>query len=331
MRGGWLALGAVPFLVYACVGDSSEPLPDGGIDATTNDVVTNDVVATDAAADAQDAADAAATCSVTTAFGNKVTLAIGTTGVNVPGDTQSSFYASPDQLLAYLTRTVPDSGLGKDIWSVSRTTKAAVWGNTARADILNSEGGIDDFDPVLSNDETEIFFARSVGQNFAVVWTTLVGDAGPGVPAKVGATVNGLGDRVEPTWLNPSSQHLYLNVANVDAGLSYDIYRADRAGPGDGFASTFEATVNGPNNDKNAVLTSDDLAMYFASDRPGGDGGYDVYIATRASTSDDFGTPTPVTELNTSGDELPVWISSNGCLIVLTDNNTLFSYDRTPQ
>jgi Tol biopolymer transport system component len=67
-------------------------------------------------------------------------------------------------------------------------------------------------------------------------------------------------------------------------------------------------------------ISADELALYFFSERAGGAGGRDLYVATRASASDDFDTVRELVGLNTperehlprvSADELTLYFVSN--------------------
>src|SRR5512143_2734510 len=62
-------------------------------------------------------------------------------------------------------------------------------------------------------------------------------------------------------------------------------------------------SVNTDANDEQANLSPDELTMYFSSTRPGGAGSFDIYEATRSSTSAPFGNVIPVTGVNTSGED----------------------------
>jgi hypothetical protein len=63
------------------------------------------------------------------------------------------------------------------------------------------------------------------------------------------------------------------------------------------------------------VASADDLTLYFGSGRltGGTQGGIDIWVASRKSTDDDFGPPVDVSEVNTSDDESPGWVSADGC------------------
>ncbi len=72
--------------------------------------------------------------------------------------------------------------------------------------------------------------------------------------------------------------------------------------------------------DHGAVLTGDELTVYFESTRLGDTGCYDTFVATRASVASSFGAATQVAELSTPACEFPTWVSADGCQILLTSN-----------
>jgi hypothetical protein len=63
------------------------------------------------------------------------------------------------------------------------------------------------------------------------------------------------------------------------------------------------AELNTSSGDGGARLTPDELSVYFSSNRPGGAGYDDVYLASRLSVDDPFGTPSLLVGVNTTGDE----------------------------
>ena len=50
-------------------------------------------------------------------------------------------------------------------------------------------------------------------------------------------------------------------------------------------------TVNSSSDDLGTEISADGLELYFSSNRPGGFGDWDLYVALRATTQDDWGTP----------------------------------------
>jgi Tol biopolymer transport system component len=62
------------------------------------------------------------------------------------------------------------------------------------------------------------------------------------------------------------------------------------------------------------------LELYFDSNRPGGLGGSDIWVSTRASTSDPWGAPTAVTAVNSPSGETTPEVSFDGLTLYLASN-----------
>jgi len=69
--------------------------------------------------------------------------------------------------------------------------------------------------------------------------------------------------------------------------------------------------VNTAANDMYAVLSKDELTMYFTSDRLGGLGGDDLWFTTRASLADPWEAPTNLSALNTGAMDSLAVLSSD--------------------
>lgn len=61
------------------------------------------------------------------------------------------------------------------------------------------------------------------------------------------------------------------------------------------------------------ALSEDELVIIFSSGRTGSFMGSNLWYATRATTSDTFGTPQPVPDVNTDADEGDAHLSADGC------------------
>jgi hypothetical protein len=101
-----------------------------------------------------------------------------------------------------------------------------------------------------------------------------------------------------------------LNSANADV---YDIYTATRSSTSQPFG---QATAIGEVNtassqDQEPRISHDGLRLYFASNRTGSDGSYDIFVATRATTLDVFGTPAPVANINSTYAEFDPFLSAD--------------------
>ena len=49
--------------------------------------------------------------------------------------------------------------------------------------------------------------------------------------------------------------------------------------------------VNDPSVNTSPSISAEGLELYFSSNRPGGYGGFDIWVTTRATTEDDWDTP----------------------------------------
>jgi beta-lactamase regulating signal transducer with metallopeptidase domain len=79
--------------------------------------------------------------------------------------------------------------------------------------------------------------------------------------------------------------------------------------------------VNTSSADRGAIISADGCTMYMHSDRPGGYGDYDVFVATRENRDDEWGPPVnlgqPVNAANFDG---PWSISADGLSLYLVSN-----------
>jgi hypothetical protein len=80
---------------------------------------------------------------------------------------------------------------------------------------------------------------------------------------------------------------------------AFDLYVAVRQHATDPFSPpTALDEINTPSNEDTPFLTPDGLALYFSSNRPGGRGVIDIYVARRSSVTDKFGAAQDVAALN---------------------------------
>jgi hypothetical protein len=86
------------------------------------------------------------------------------------------------------------------------------------------------------------------------------------------------------------------------------------AGPNGWHAATSVPGVNTSSTETDPCFTDDDLTIVFTSDRPGGTGGTDLYLGTRANTAQPF-TVRELSELDSTAAEQSPEISSDGLTI----------------
>jgi len=76
--------------------------------------------------------------------------------------------------------------------------------------------------------------------------------------------------------------------------------------------------LNSGASEGNAMFGSDQLSVFFNTDRSGDN---ELYVAKRASAADPFGAPALIAELSSlANDETDPWISQDGRTLYFTSN-----------
>lgn len=119
------------------------------------------------------------------------------------------------------------------------------------------------------------------------------GDWSP--PANLGDGVNSAFEDFLPE-LSKNGRSLYFSSNRPGPFGGEDLWVSRRASPNDpwGPAENLGAVINGPFNERSPALSRDGHLLFFASTRPGGSGGFDIWVSWRAHTHDDFGWQAPV-------------------------------------
>ena len=93
-------------------------------------------------------------------------------------------------------------------------------------------------------------------------------------------------------------------------GLTTEVANADFTF---GTPTNLGQTVNSSAREFNSSISADGLSMYFCSNRPGGVGGMDIWVTTRETTDDPWGTPVNLgPTINSPVSDGGVSISSDG-------------------
>ena len=93
------------------------------------------------------------------------------------------------------------------------------------------------------------------------------------------------------TYISPDGLLLYF-ASNLPGGYGqYDMWMATRLTKEDAWGTPVNLgpTVNASTDDGCPTMSADGLELYFTSDRPGGVGGFDIWVTTRASVSEPWG------------------------------------------
>ncbi|OHB79699.1 MAG: hypothetical protein A2Z25_03095 [Planctomycetes bacterium RBG_16_55_9] len=138
-----------------------------------------------------------------------------------------------------------------------------------------------------------------------------------GTPTNLGPVVNTVGSDGSPD-ISADGLTLYFDSLRA-AGLgSWDIWMTSRETTDGEWSppTLLPAPVNGGYSDSGPSISADGLSLYFASDRPGGYGSPDIYVAKRETADDPWGIPENLGRtVNSSSYDNHPSISSDGLML----------------
>jgi hypothetical protein len=219
---------------------------------------------------------------------------------------------SIDGLTAYISSARTGGSNSFDIFTLTRATIDQPFGAAALLD-----GGVNtsdqERDPRISRDGLRLFyFSNHVAANgfdlYMATRATPTASFGVGV-AVVG--VNTTANEYNP-FLAEDDQVLYF-ASDRPGGLGgTDIYQAPLVAEGAAAMPVMGADVNSAASEYRPVVSGDGLTIYF--DRVGTSSD-DIWMATRAGVTAQFGAAHAVTELDAPGADFPIWLSPDDCTL----------------
>ena len=257
------------------------------------------------------------------------------TPINVgpPLNTQyNDMYAvlTDDELTVYFTSDRP-GGLGtNDLWVSHRASTDAAWGDPENLAVLNSPS--DDSLAVLSTSGNIMYFhsTRPKGSCGAGdLWTSRrhPHTGAWGAPVNMGCIVNSTSSDTAPAF-----------YANDDLGVTTIYFGSNRPGIGD--FDIYETTtrdadlesaiwtpgllvpeLSSPKRDTRTSVRQDGREIFITSDRDGGQGKIDIWVATRENNSQLWSTPiNPGAPLNSTADDGSPALSKDGKTLYFFSN-----------
>jgi hypothetical protein len=225
--------------------------------------------------------------------------------VNSP---QSEFDPCPtlDGLTLYFSSSRPPD------WEIYRATRTAPY-QPFGAPVPLSEfaNPATDFGPCPRLDDLEIFFVSSrtggVGSND--IWRADRPSTAVPFNAPVNVTeLNTTGADQGPT-MTIDGLRIYIGSTRAGGLGGYDIYTATRPNWSSPFSTPTPVTeLNTAQSELDPHISVDGLMISFYSNRAGGVGADDLWVATRLDPTQPFGTPVNVTAINSSAAEAsPSW------------------------
>ncbi|MBC8468555.1 MAG: PD40 domain-containing protein [Planctomycetes bacterium] len=150
--------------------------------------------------------------------------------------------------------------------------------------------------PIISADGLELYFnsTRPGGSGSFDIWVTnreTIQDPW-GEPVNLGPTINSSYMDAN-NGISADGLSLFLFSDRPGGSGSLDIWVITRANISESWGEPMNLgpTVNSSANDGGPFISADGLSLFIESDRPGGYGGNDIYVSTRATTDDPWGEP----------------------------------------
>ena len=188
-----------------------------------------------------------------------------------------------------------------------------------------------EIEPSLSADGLTLYYAsdRTDGYGSVDLWMTrrMTKDGDWGLALNLGPLVNSTACENSPSV---SSDGLELFFCDGVWGMGFpnrpggygdaDLWVTKRPSQESGWGQPVNLgpVVNSPFYDGEPFISSDGLSLYFTSNRPGGFGGADMYVATRATKEDEWGAPVNLGPIvNSAGSEGSPCISTDGRVLFL--------------
>ncbi len=323
----WAALAALTVGCGQLLGldDPVDARPDAGLgsdgaaaDSTADVAVDADARETDAVATPEAETGPSRACDPTRPFGAPTPLP--GVDLNAPSD-EGSPRLSPDERTLYFwsDRALPSVASGTHLFSATRATSDAAFG--ASALLIPPVTGRWDASPTVSANGLELVFQASPadGASGDLYLATRALATAPFEAPILLTSASTSAPEASP-FLRPDGGALYFSSGRPSSAGGQDLYRAPGTGAGSFGPPSAIAELNTRSDEYSPTLSSDELTIFWASDRAdlGAHGSFDIYVAHRANPSDGFGAPANAGDtLNSSGSDLPGWLSPDGCALYL--------------
>ena len=231
-----------------------------------------------------------------------------------------------DGLTIYFTSDRPGGLGGDDLWVSRRESTDEPFGEPENLVVLNSAAN--DSLSVFNTSGNIMYFhsTRPGGCGAGDLWTSRAKPGGDAwtPPVNMGCVVNTASNEIAPAF-----------YANDDLGLSTIYFGSDRSG-GIGDYDIYETTreedleravwgpgvlvseLSSPARDTRTFVRKDGREIFITTNRTGGMGGIDIWIATREDSSDRWSTPVnPGAPLNSAADDGSPALSRDGKTLLL--------------
>lgn len=219
---------------------------------------------------------------------------------------------TPDELTIVFSRqaTTFPADRNYDLYIATRMSANEPFGAPIAIVAANSQNT--DANVQIASDGMTIYFDADGPQVFYATRGSVNDEFGP---AYVLPDLYTEGINATP-FVTADAEEIWFSAMRPPNPANWDVYRATSTGSGYGNVVP-EASLSSASYDQLPVLSADELTIYLASGRPGGMGQNDIWRSTRSATTESFPPPTLVPDLSSPGDDVPGWLSPDGCRFYL--------------
>jgi Tol biopolymer transport system component len=238
---------------------------------------------------------------------------------------------SKDGLSLYFSSNRPGGFGDEDLWVSQRASADDPWGQPVNLGSLINSDGLESA-PSFSRDGHWLLYHSTGlggfgdGDIWASYRTDVHDDFGWQPPVNLGPGVNSPYGDFGPTLFEDEETGvttLYFNSTRPDGPGGFDIYASTRNADGTFGPAVLVPELSTPARDTRLALRHDGREIIIASDRPGGFGGIDLWVSTRPTTLDPWGTPVNLgSTVNTP--------FTDGAAALSSDGTTLYFYSNRP-
>ncbi len=187
--------------------------------------------------------------------------------------------------------------------------------------VPNVNSSSEELNASISADGLSLYFISSRAGGFGGrdIWvsTRATTDDDWGEPVNLGPTINTSAGE----WgvsISSDGLSLYFDTSQNGSTAVNDLWVATRATTDDDWGNpvSLGPTVNSSGDDYTPSISADGLSLYFNSDRSGGVGAYDLWVTTRETIHDPWGTPVNLgPTVNSSAFDVFPGISADGRML----------------
>lgn len=206
----------------------------------------------------------------------------------------------------------------KQIWRATRASVIAGWGTPEIMLELATDSAIT---PAVSADGLALYFASTRAGGGTGFDLFVMTRANRSAPWSTPVRIDELSSSAYDGNPGPSADGLTMVFTSTRDGTE-DLFISTRASVTDPWGAPVPvADVNtAAYHEGSGRLVRGGLELWFHSDRPGGVGQFDLFVATRATPGDAFSTPQPVTELLSADNDWDIWVSEDSRYVMFGTN-----------